>query len=79
MDFSEKAEKGYSRVSLVLKCSLLSEFRLKSDESMVSTCWLMTSSLCSFRWVLSHSVARDDGSTKNGLMVLWKNWKIFIS
>lgn len=30
----------------------------------------MTSSLWSFRLVFNHSVARDDGSTKNGLKVL---------
>ncbi len=30
------------------------------------TCWFMTSRRCAFRWVRNHSVAREDGSIKNG-------------
>ena len=36
------------------------------------TCWLITSSLCSLRCVLNHSVALDDGSIKNGRATLWE-------
>lgn len=34
------------------------------------TCWLMTSSRWSLRWIFSQSVALEDGSIKNGLCVL---------
>ena len=36
----------------------------------VFTCWLITSSLFSLRCVRSHSVARDDGSIRNGQATL---------
>lgn len=37
----------------------------------VVTCWLITSNLCCLRCVHSHSVARDDGSIRNGHATLW--------
>lgn len=52
----------------------------RSVERKVFTCWLITSSLCSLRCVRSHSVARDDGSIRNGQATLWEKTvrKLFI-
>ena len=39
------------------------------------TCWLIISKRCSFRCVFSHSVALEDGSTRNGRISLcYTNW-----
>lgn len=45
---------------------------------LAHTCWLMTSSRLSFRWAFSQSVARDEGSTRNGRRVLCKCQNKFV-
>lgn len=45
---------------------------------LAHTCWLMTSSRLSFKWAFSQSVARDEGSTRNGRRVLCKCQNKFV-
>lgn len=61
----------------VCVCGRESERQRDLDCVCVFTCWLITSSLCCLRWVHSHSVARDDGSIRNGQATLcvYNNYK----